>query len=195
MADLQTRRQTLRKAAVISILLVGLLLGGCHSSQPVADTQESRLPIFQLTSPAFAPEAFIPVEFTCDGADRSPALSWQAPAPAKSLTLIVEDPDAANGSFIHWILYDLPPEQRQLTAGVPPQPFLLNGVQGKNDFDQYGYKGPCPPSGTHRYFFRLYAVNKVLDLPPGVSGMAVQAALKGHILAKAELMGRYTRQR
>jgi Raf kinase inhibitor-like YbhB/YbcL family protein len=194
MTDLLNRRRWLQHS---SLWLGGLLLGACHSKRPLADNIEGGSQTFKLTSPAFAAEAFIPVEFTCDGADRSPALSWEAPpnaASAKGLTLILVDPDAPNGPFIHWVLYDLPPDLRELAAGIPPQPFLAKGVQGKNDFGQYGYKGPCPPNGTHRYFFRLYAVDKLLDLPPGVSGMAVQAALKGHILAKAELMGRYTRK-
>lgn len=153
-------------------------------------------PTFQLTSSAFAAEAFIPPEFTCDGVDRSPALSWTAPpAKTQSLTLIVEDPDAPNGLFVHWVLYDLSVQLRALPAAMPIQPFLTQGgIQGKNDFGEYGYRGPCPPSGTHRYWFKLYAVDKLLDLPPGISVQEVRTAMKDHALAVAELMGRYSRQ-
>lgn len=170
------------------------MLAACRRrevAEPVA------LQTFQLTSPTFATNALIPAEFTCDGANQSPALSWDdPPAATQSLTLVMEDSDAPNGPFLHWLIYDLPAQLRTLPAAVPAQPFLMQGgVQGKNDFGQYGYRGPCPPGGTHRYWFRLYAVDKLLDLPPGVSHAAVRAALENHILAEAELMGRYGRSR
>jgi Raf kinase inhibitor-like YbhB/YbcL family protein len=172
-----------------------LLLTACDQTNRLDDNQIKAPQTFKLTSPAFEAEAFIPAEFTCDGADRSPALSWEAPPEAtQSLALILEDPDAPGKPFVHWAIYDLPPDLRQLPAAIPNQPFLTQGgVQGKNDFGQYGYRGPCPPKGTHRYFFKLYAVDKVLDLPPGVTQAEVQTALKDHILATAELMGRYSR--
>lgn len=161
------------------------------------DNQLKAPQTFKLTSPAFEAEAFIPPEFTCDGANQSPALTWEAPPPeTQSLVLLVQDPDAPNGIFIHWVIYDLPPQLRSLPAAIPNQPFLTEGgVQAKNDFGQYGYRGPCPPGGTHRYFFLLYAVDTLLDLPPGTMHTEVQEALKGHILAEAKLMGRYSRQR
>ncbi len=183
-----------------SLWLGSMGLAACdrHSPSEAVPTELApTLPSFQFTSPAFPAEAFIPIEFTCDGADRSPALSWTAPpAKTQSLTLIVEDPDAPNGLFVHWVLYDLPVQLQNLPAAMPTQPFLSSGgIQGKNDFGAYGYRGPCPPSGTHRYWFKLYAVDKLLDLPPGVSVQAVRAALKDHALAVAQLMGRYSRQR
>lgn len=179
-----------------SLWIGGVWLTACDRRTASLDESLKNLPRFQLSSPAFAADAFIPKEFTCDGADRSPALNWAAPpAATQSLTLVVEDPDAPNGSFIHWVLYDLTAQLRALPAAVPTQPFLTSGgVQGKNDFGEYGYRGPCPPNGTHRYWFRLYAVDKLLDLPPGVAIQEVRAALKDHVLAVAELMGRYSRQ-
>lgn len=186
------RRRLLRWLAVG---FGGLLLVGCDPTNS-ADNKIKAPQTLKLTSSAFEAEAFIPPEFTCDGADQSPALSWDAPPEAtQSLVIMLEDPDAPGGA-VHWVLYDLPPDLRQLPAAIPPQPFLSKGgVQAKNDFGQYGYRGPCPSDGTHRYFFKLYAVDKVLDLPPGVTQAEVQAALKDHILAGAELMGRYSRQR
>jgi Raf kinase inhibitor-like YbhB/YbcL family protein len=159
---------------------------GTDESLQVAKTIE-------LTSPAFLPDAAIPTPYTCQGQNISPALRWgEPPADTRSFVLIVDDPDAPGKPFTHWVLYDLPPDLRQLPESVPPNPILLmGGVHGKNDFDRYGYGGPCPPSGTHRYVFKLYALDTLLDLAPGVSKTEVIAAMKGHILAGAELVGRY----
>jgi hypothetical protein len=108
----------------------------------------------------------------------------------------VDDPDAPGRTFVHWVLYDLPPTTRQLPEGVPQEVTLTNGgVQGKSDFGRYGYGGPCPPSGTHRYFFKLYALDKLLKLPPGAKKADVVKAMEGHVLASPELMGRYSRRR
>lgn len=180
----------------VTVGLGGLLLIACDQTKNSADNR-LKAPQIKLTSPAFEAEAFIPAQFTCDGSDQSPALRWDIPPEGtQSLAIILEDLDAPNGTFVHWVLYDLPPDQRELPAAIPNQPFLTTGgVQGKNDFGQYGYRGPCPPNGVHRYFFKLYAVDTVLDLPPGVTQAEVQAALKDHILAGAELMARYSRQR
>ncbi|NJO79218.1 MAG: YbhB/YbcL family Raf kinase inhibitor-like protein [Cyanobacteria bacterium RM1_2_2] len=148
----------------------------------------------QLTSPAFATDGLIPSEFTCDGADRSPALNWDnPPAETKSFTLVLTHLDASP-PLIHWVLYDLPPDTRSLPAAIPTQPFLTAGVQGKNDFGQYGYRGPCLPENEQRYAFKLYAVDTVLDLPPGSAYPDIMAALAGQVLAEAELIGRYSRQ-
>lgn len=172
------------------LLSGGLLLAACDPRQ----TQPT-LPTFQLTSAAFAAEAEIPLQFTCDGADQSPPLQWSDPPSAtQGFTLILEDPDALNPPFIHWVLYDLPPDLRQLPAAIPAQPFLsIGGVQGKNDFGQYGYRGPCPPNQTHRYYFRLYATKQALDLPPGVTMAEVRQALEPQKIAEAVLIGRYRR--
>lgn len=152
--------------------------------------------MMQLKSIAFAQEGMIPKQYTCDGEGISPPLSWDAPPEGtQSLVLIVDDPDAPGQTFVHWVLYNLPPETRDLPERLPAIADLDNGgVQGSNDFDQLGYGGPCPPGGTHRYFFKLYALDTRLELPPGVSKPRVIDAMEGHILAAAELMGRYTRE-
>lgn len=179
--------------------LVGLSLIACRSEgdRPIADATQEGIVTMRLESAAFAANDLIPVEYTCDGADSSPPLTWDDPPDAtQSLALICDDPDAPVGTFVHWVLYNLPPETRSLSAGVSDQPTLPNGgVQGKNDFNQFGYGGPCPPGGTHRYFFKLYALDTKLDLQPGARKAQVEKAIAGHVLTQAELVGRYTRQR
>lgn len=151
---------------------------------------------WQLESSAFAAGATIPREHTCDGADRSPPLSW-GPPPEKtqSLALIMHDPDAPRGDWVHWVSFNLPPQVRQLDLGVPPDAELPNGArQGLNDFGRVGYGGPCPPRGpAHRYFFRLYALDTRLSLPARSTRAQVESAMRGHVLAQTELMGRYSR--
>jgi hypothetical protein len=122
-------------------------------------------------------------------------LQWdQPPIQTKSLALIVEDPDAPGQTFTHWVLYDLPPDTRQLPEKISPQPFLqTGGLQGKSSFGKYGYGGPCPPSGTHRYLFKLYALDQILDLPPGTTQADLVKAMQGHVLAEAKLTGNYAR--
>jgi hypothetical protein len=149
----------------------------------------------QMESTAFKSEDLIPAKYTCDGDNISPPLSWsEPPAQTRSFVLILSDPDAPGRTFIHWILYDLPPHIRQLPENLPKQPLLTEGgVHSKSDFGQYGYGGPCPPGGTHRYFFRLYALDMLLNLAPGTAKNEVFTTMKDHILAGAELMGRYSR--
>jgi hypothetical protein len=149
----------------------------------------------KLESTAFTDDGMIPSQYTCDGQDISPDLSWDAPPTGtQSLALIVDDPDAPGQIFVHWVLYDIPPEVQQLPKAIAPQATLLNGgTQGKNDFGNLGYGGPCPPSGIHHYFFRLYALDRELGLEAGATKAQLQAAMGGHILAAAELIGRYSR--
>ena len=150
----------------------------------------------KLTSTAFTDGSAIPRQFTCDGTDLSPALAWSdAPQSAKSFSLIADDPDAPVGTWVHWVLYDVPPELKQLTEGVPKDEQLANGArQGRNDFRRIGYGGPCPPPGAaHRYFFKLYALDAKLNLKAGASKADLEKAMSGHILAQASLMGRYKR--
>lgn len=150
-----------------------------------------------LESTAFAAGSEIPRRYTCDGENRSPALTWEAPPEGTaSLALVVEDPDAPMGTFVHWLVYNLPPETRSLPEGVVTDSRLANGaLQGKNDFGKVGYGGPCPPRGTHRYFFKLYALGSPLNLPPAAHKNEVLKAMQGKVLGQADLMGRYTRQR
>ena len=121
-----------------------------------------------VTSTAFQHGGMIPSQHTCDGANRSPALAWSGvPAEAKSIALIVDDPDAPRGDWVHWVLYDLPADAKGLPESVPQDKLLAGGgTHGQNDFGRPGYGGPCPPSGTHRYYFKVYALDARLDLQP-----------------------------
>ena len=151
---------------------------------------------FKLSSTLFVPGGMIPKQFTCEGTDLSPALEWSgAPENTKSFSLIADDPDAPVGTWVHWVLYDMPADAKQLGEGVPRDEVLSNGArQGKNDFRRIGYGGPCPPPGpAHRYFFKLYALDALLNLKAGASKADVEKAMAGHILAQATLMGRYQR--
>ena len=148
-----------------------------------------------LTSPAFHDGEPIPRRYTCDGADVSPALAWSgAPAETESYALICDDPDAPGGTWVHWVLYDLPPSVTALDEGIASvdRPDS-GGVSGTNDFGRLGYGGPCPPRGTHRYYFRIYALDTILDLPPGATRRQLLRAIDGHIVAEARLMGTYER--
>ena len=151
---------------------------------------------FTLESPAFSHEGSIPSRFTCDGENISPALVWRdAPAEAKSFALLCDDPDAPRGTFVHWVLYGLPAAATGLPESVPPEPRLDSGArQGKNSGGGTGYMGPCPPSGTHRYYFTLYALATVPELPSGASKEQLLTAIRGQILAETQLMGRYARK-
>jgi Raf kinase inhibitor-like YbhB/YbcL family protein len=151
---------------------------------------------FNLTSPDFSPGGKIPAKFTCDGADNSPALNWtDPPAGTKSLALIVDDPDAPVGTWVHWVIFNLPPETRGISEAAPKEAELADGSrQGQNDFRRIGYGGPCPPSGpAHHYFFKLYALDMKLAAGPGLTKQELEKAMQGHLLAHAELMGRYKR--
>ncbi len=148
-----------------------------------------------MSSSAFAPGEPIPKVYTCDDKNISPPLAWtEPPSGAKGLALIADDPDA--GGFVHWVVYNLPASARGLPESVPSGPDISGGgKQGKNTFGKVGYGGPCPPSGTHHYVFRLYALDAVLNLADGASANDVKAALQGHVLTQAELIGTYTRQK
>jgi Raf kinase inhibitor-like YbhB/YbcL family protein len=148
-----------------------------------------------LTSSAFTEGAMIPRKHTCDAEDISPDLKWAGvPQDAKSLALICDDPDAPVGTWVHWVLFNLPADVTALPAGLPADAVLYNSARhGKNDFRKLGYGGPCPPGGTHRYYFKLYALDTVLTLQSGSTKAELLAAMKGHILAEAQLMGKYKR--
>ncbi len=150
----------------------------------------------ELKSSAFAAGGMIPKKHTCDGPDVSPPLSWSdVPAGAKSLALIADDPDAPMGTWVHWVAWNIPPDARGLEEGVPKKDSLPNGMkQGTTDFRSIGYGGPCPPSGTHRYFFKLYALDTSLNLPPSTTKKDLEKALQGHLLQQVELMGKYARR-
>jgi Raf kinase inhibitor-like YbhB/YbcL family protein len=151
---------------------------------------------FQLSSTAFSGNGMIPKNYGCDGSDISPPLSWSgAPATAQSFALIMEDPDAPAGTWVHWVLYNLPVNTKELAEGVEKQEQLPNGaLQGRNDFRKIGYGGPCPPPGKpHRYSFKLYALDKKVTVNAGAGKPDLERGMKGHILGQAELVGRFGR--
>jgi Raf kinase inhibitor-like YbhB/YbcL family protein len=153
-------------------------------------------PALRIESSAFQNEALIPQEYTCDGKDTSPPLAWAAPpAGTQSLVLIVDDPDAPIGTWVHWVLFNLPAATGSLPAGVPADRTITNGgVHGANSWKQLGYGGPCPPKGsTHHYVFKLYALDTSLDLQAGASQADVENAIKDHVMAQGQLVGSYSR--
>jgi len=151
----------------------------------------------QITSSAFTEGSMIPAKFTCDGQNISPPLEWKnAPAGVKSFALVSDDPDAPMGTWVHWVAYNIPVSVNKLDENVKTEKEFTDGMrQGSNSWPKIGYGGPCPPSGTHRYYFKLYALDTMLDLKPGVTKAQVLQAMKGHVLAEAQLMGKYKRQR
>jgi Raf kinase inhibitor-like YbhB/YbcL family protein len=145
----------------------------------------------KVTSSAFQEGGNIPSKFTCDGSDISPALQiGGVPSEAKSLVLIADDPDAPGGLFTHWLVWNIPPQANSISEGS-----AAKGVRGTNDFGKSGYKGPCPPPGTHRYSFKIFALDRELDLRSGAKRNQVDTAMKDHVIAQGELVGRYARKK
>ncbi|HEY6152716.1 MAG TPA: YbhB/YbcL family Raf kinase inhibitor-like protein [Candidatus Udaeobacter sp.] len=145
----------------------------------------------KITSSAFHEGGTIPAKFTCDGSDTSPPLQIVGvPSEAKSLVLIADDPDAPGGIFTHWLTWNIPPHTNSIPEGNAPE-----GVQGANDFGKSGYRGPCPPPGTHRYSFKIFALDRELDLRAGAKRNQVDTAMKGHVIAQGELVGRYAKKK
>lgn len=144
--------------------------------------------LMRITSPAFEQNDRLPAEYTCDGRNISPPLKFEKlPEGTKSLALVCEDPDAVGGTFIHWVVWNIPVSATDIAAGVVP----AGAVEGRTDFGRVGYGGPCPPSGSHRYFFQAFALDAVLDLPAGTDVAGLARAMNGHILDKAGLVGMY----
>lgn len=172
------------------LLLVPLgLLAGCNGE---GDTTGEESPVsgdlLTLTSPAFAEGESIPIRYTCDGAEVPPPLTWKdVPAGVASYALIMDDPDAPGRTWVHWVLYNIPPGVRELPDGEQ----TTVGDQGENSWGDTGYGGPCPPSGEHRYFFKLYALDSEVALEPGAEKETLLRAVEGHVLAQGQLMGRY----
>lgn len=149
----------------------------------------------EFMSRAFNHGDMIPRKHTCDGADISPPLEWNSvPAGTKSMALICDDPDAPMGIWVHWVYYDIPVETKSLPENIAPKEHPVNGgTQGSNDFHKIGYGGPCPPGGTHRYYFKLYALDIMVNLAPGATKKQLLKEIENHILAEAQLMGKYKR--
>ena len=174
------------------VVLTLIFIISCNQQQKEQENQQtSGVANMKLTSPAFANNGAIPSEHTCDGNDLSPQLVISdVPASAKSLALVMDDPDAPVGTWDHWIVFNIAPSTKQLAKGTEPQ-----GVAGRNSWGRTGYGGPCPPSGTHRYFFKLYALDTKLSLAEGSTKKDLERAMQGHIIAQAQLMGTYKRSR
>ncbi|HVM33449.1 MAG TPA: YbhB/YbcL family Raf kinase inhibitor-like protein [bacterium] len=170
---------------------LGLALGFWAAALPLF-AGASKKPLRFLSS-AFEDGGKLPVKYTCDGAGFSPELRWKnLPKKTKSLALILEDPDAAYSTWTHWVVYNIPANVLEFLENFPKDAQLPNGItQGTSDFKTIGYGPPCPPNGIHRYFFRLYALNSFLALPPGATAAELKQAMKGHILATAQMMGKY----
>ena len=193
------------RIAELALLLFALTMGSCSDQRRQSETPVVQAPVatgpqeqkmeIKLTSSAFKEGEAIPRQYTCDGIDISPPLEWTGvPKSAKTIALIADDPDAPSGTFVHWVLYNLPAENIGLVENVPATDNVKGGgLQGKNGFEKIGYGGPCPPSGTHRYFFKIYALDNELPLKAGATKAEVEKAMQGHIVAQGQLMGTYSR--
>lgn len=190
--------------SLLAFVLIGcfiLYLLGAPAEAEVFSTITAETPLaemeatMKLTSSAFTQGQPIPARYSCKGDDISPALAWtEPPAGTKSFALIMDDPDAPMGTWVHWVLFNIPVSAREWPENTPTDPVLSNGAkQGITSARSHGYHGPCPPSGTHRYFFKLYALDAQLDLPDSATKADLIAAMEGHILAQAELMGTFSK--
>ena len=182
----------MRKGIYLSILLTFFFTFECMD-QTFARAKGGD--VMNLTSSAFQNGGMIPGKYTCDGVNVSPPLEWDAvPEGTKSLALICDDPDAPMGTWVHWVYYDMPPGTAGLQENVAPQEQTANkGKQGINDFRKIGYGGPCPPRGTHRYYFKIYALDTMLNLGPGATKKQLLKKMENHILGQAQLVGKYKR--
>jgi len=187
-----------------AITLLSLLLGvtGCATRPQVSaqnsaatSTTQTTGGSLKLTSTAFKEGEPIPRQYTCNGVNVSPSLEWSGvPKSAKTVVIIADDPDAPAGTWVHWVLYNLPADNIGMVENLPATEELrAGGFQGKNDFGKIGYGGPCPPSGTHRYFFKIYALDSELPLKAGATKAEVEKAMEGHVVTQGQLMGTYRR--
>ena len=191
-------RRTAFGSSIIAVLLTSC--GRSPSTESLLPGKDPSLMTILIESTAFQGGETIPKLYTCDGKDVSPPLAWSGVSEAaRSLALICEDPDAPRGTWTHWVIFDIPASVKELGEGTPAQERVKvtaggeTALQGKNDFGKTGYGGPCPPSGSHRYFFRIYALDTGLGLGPGTTRVDLLRSIKGHVLAEGELMGRYSR--
>lgn len=189
------------KVTAAFLLLTSIALAACSSTTqpgtqtPTSSASPANKSALILTSTAFKEGQPIPRQYTCDGVNVSPPLEWTGvPRNAKTLAIIADDPDAPAGTWVHWVLYNTPAKNIGFVENVPATENLkAGGFQGKNDFGKIGYGGPCPPSGTHRYFFKIFAVDTELPLKAGAAKADVEKAMEGHIVGQGQLMGTYSR--
>lgn len=178
----------MRVKSALRVAILGLLAIPLYSS---FRTEAASMTTLKITSTAFSHNEMIPAKYTCDGADVTPLLAIEGvPENAKALALIVDDPDAPRGTWVHWVVWNIDPKTKEIAEGAVPK----GAQQGMNDFRKLEYGGPCPPSGTHRYFFKLYALDTLLNLGKGATKADLEKAMKGRILAQAEIIGRYQRK-
>ncbi|MEK6808823.1 MAG: YbhB/YbcL family Raf kinase inhibitor-like protein [Nanoarchaeota archaeon] len=173
------------------ILMLLIFIMSCSGQNEIIQNtaQQREVSYMKLSSSAFVDKGSIPKEFTCDDEDLSPPLVISdVPKNAKSLALIMDDPDAPIGTFVHWVVWNIPPETREIKKGGE-----LEGIQGRTDFGRNGYGGPCPPSGTHRYFFKLYALDTILNLKQGSTKKDLENTMNKHIIEDTQLIGNYRR--
>jgi len=184
------------KNIVVSVMVPVLLFCSCNDSEQAdLGAEGGKKMEIRITSSSFEDGGLIPARYTCDGADVSPPLQWDAvPEGTKSIALICDDPDAPMGTWVHWVLFNLPSEANELAENIPAEETLPNGArQGLSDFGRIGYGGPCPPGGTHRYFFKIYALDTEVDLKAGTNKRQLLKAMEGHILSQGQLIGKYKR--
>ena len=184
-----------RRTFYLLVSLAGLYFFKGTTDGVCAKTRGGAKMAITITSTAFTDGSMIPRDYTCDGMDISPPMAWaDVPEGTKSLAIICDDPDAPMGTWVHWVLFNIPATVNELPQSMPPDKVLENGARhGINDFRKFGYGGPCPPGGTHRYYFKLYALDIELMQEPGLTKAELLKAMKGHILGKGQLMGRYKR--
>jgi len=184
----------MKKVLFITLMIV-LLLPSTKNLYSIEKKKGGALMDITVTSTVFSEGGKIPSRYSCDGQDISPPISWtQGPAGTKSYAMISDDPDAPMGTWVHWVIYNIPASVTSLPENVPGQPKLAGDtLQGTNDFKRHGYGGPCPPGGTHRYYFKVYALDTKLDAVPGLTKKKLLKAMEGHIIARGELIGTYSR--
>jgi len=177
----------------ITILL--FILSSFYGFAQTETKQGEKKMKIKLTSTAFREGDYIPKKYTCDGENVSPPLAWSGiPSTAKSIALVCDDPDAPMGTWVHWVIFNIPPSINKLNEKIPTDKVLEDGTtQGSNDFRKIGYGGPCPPGGTHRYYFKIYALDRRVELTPGATKAELLHEMTGHILAEEKLMGKYSR--
>lgn len=190
------------KVVLLGLIMIASLLAcsnrsGSSAGKPTTQNQNQdqsqNAKEIKLTSTAFKEGEPIPRQYTCNGVNVSPPLEWSGvPKSARTLVIIADDPDAPSGTWVHWVLYNLPADNIGMVENLPATDELrAGGFQGKNDFGKTGYGGPCPPSGTHRYFFKIYALDSELPLKAGATKAEVEKAMEGHVVAQGQLMGTY----
>ena len=185
-------------SVLMIVLTLAIAVAGCDRPKEATEPKEERSPAMTISirSSAFEEGGMIPARYTCDGDDVSPPLAWEGlPEATRSIALIADDPDAPMGTWVHWVMWNVPAETKALAENIRPEPELPDGSrQGITDFGRPGYGGPCPPGGTHRYYFKVYALDTTLDLPSGTRKADLLKAMDGHVLAEGQLMGRYSRR-